>query len=47
MYLSGVWLDVDLRTDIGTTHAGTRLDYYLSIINHSRCHSQHNWEGPI
>ena len=43
LYLGGVWLVVDLRTDTKMTCVYKRLDYMCSqVVNHSRLNTQHN-----
>ena len=41
LYLSGVWLGVDLRMDT-TKEIGVSAQ---NMLNHSRLNSQHNWGG--
>ena len=45
--LSGVWLDVDLRSNTKKACVLKRLDYLLKYANHSKLKSQHNLEGLV
>ena len=45
LYLSGVWSQVDLRTDTEKDMCLKEIDYMLKIVNHSRVNSQHHSGG--
>jgi len=43
LYLSSVWLGVDVRMDAKKTCVYERLCYMLRTVNHSRLNSRHIW----
>jgi hypothetical protein len=44
LYLTGVWLGEDQRTNTIKTHFKKRMDYIFSLINYSTINSEGNWQ---